>query len=154
MELALFFLIFFGFFLLGEKLLHPRQETFPDSAEAFLFCTALGLVAISMATTLLAFAGLIYSATGWIMLGTIYLVSAKRALRGIKNCLQGWMTFKDPCMYKLTGNGFNAFNLAVLFVLLFLALSLALAPPFSADSLVYHLAIPKAYRLASGVISQ
>ena len=41
----------------------------------------------------------------------------------------------------------------ILGVLIFLLLSLALAPAFATDALVYHLAVPKAYLEAGGIIN-
>ena len=118
-----------------------------------MFHTLLGLVAVALLTTALAFAGGIYPATGWIIVGVIFLGSFKTwpSLWQEVSAFQpnlGKLFDKDQ-----TDRGFQGFNVLILTVLVVLALILALAPPVKTDALVYHLAIPKAYLENHGIIN-
>ena len=146
MDLALFFIIFAGFYFLGERVCRLWRPVFAGPMEACVFCVALGLVGVSLATTALAFLGLIYPVTGWVALGLIFLVCGKSVVQRLRALIQFCGSFgsRRPAALK-PGDWFSVFNLGVVCVLLFMALALAQAPPVRVDSLVYHLAIPKAY---------
>ncbi len=153
MDLLLFTLLFLAFFLAGETLASFFKPVYSHVLERLVFHTLLGLMAVALVTTGLAFAGGIYSATGWILLGVIFLGSAKiwpslwrevSAFRPAPGTLFG----KDS-PYK----AFQGFNVLILTVLVVLALVLALAPPVKTDALVYHLAIPKAYLENHGIVN-
>ncbi len=153
MDLILFTILFLAFFLLGETLARFWKPVYSHGLERMVFHTLLGLVTVALVTTALAFAGWVYPATGWIVLGVIFLASA-----------QSWpLLWKDvlalrPALGTLFGKHqtdreFHWFCVLTLAALAVLALILALAPPVNTDALVYHLAIPKAYLEHHGVIN-
>ncbi len=153
MDLLLFTIIFLAFFLAGETLASFWKPVYSHFLERLVFHTLLGLVAVALLTTSLAFAGGIYPATGWIIVGLIFLGSAKigphlwKEVSGFRPNL-GKFFGKDQ-----TDRGFQGFNILILTILVVLALILALAPPVKTDALVYHLAIPKAYLENHGIIN-
>ena len=153
MDLLLFILIFLAFFLTGETLASFFKPVYSHVLERLVFHTLLGLVAVAGVTTGLAFAGGIYPATGWIILGVIFLGSIKvwpalgrevAAFRPDPGALLG----KDS-----PDKAFQGFCILILTVLVVLGLMLALAPPVKTDALVYHLAIPKAYFEHHGIVN-
>jgi hypothetical protein len=153
MDLLLFTILFLAFFLAGETLASFWKPVYSHFLERLVFHTLLGLVAVALLTTALAFAGGIYPATGWIILGLVFLSSAK-------NWPSLWQEVSafQPNLGKLlnkdqTDRGFLGFNVLIVTVLVVLALILALAPPVNTDALVYHLAIPKAYLENHGIIN-
>ncbi len=153
MDLILFTILFLAFFLLGETLASFWKPVYSHFLERLVFHTLLGLVAVGLLTTALAFAGGIYPATGWIIVGVIFLGSAKTwpSLWQEVSAFQpnlGKFFDKDQ-----TDRGFQGFNVLILTVLVVLALILALAPPVKTDALVYHLAIPKAYLEHHGIVN-
>lgn len=114
-----------------------------------VICTAIGLVAVSGITTLLAFLGLIYPSTVWAVLGLICLTCLKRILQ-----LFNTLYFRIRSASRAVATGwFDLFNLAVLAILFFCALTLTQTPPTRTDTLVYHLAIPKAYLEHHGIVN-
>ncbi len=153
MDLLLFLIIFLAFFLAGEALAAIWQPVYSHFLERLVFHTLLGLVTVAMATTVLAFAGLIYPVTGWIIVVAAFLGSLKTwpALRqevsALRPALENFWSKERP------NRLFHKFNVYVLTVLIILALILALAPPVKTDALVYHLAIPKTYLEHHGVIN-
>ena len=154
MDLAIFFLVFAGFYFFGEHICRLWSADFADPIEALVFKTILGLIGISLMTTLLAFLGLIYPITGWIMIGLIFLSSGKRVISSAQHLFHLFRSTPNQLSFEYNKNDwFNLFNLAILFALLFLALTLAQIPPIRTDSLVYHLAIPKAYLENHGIIN-
>ncbi len=153
MDLLLFAILFLAFFLLGETLARFWKPVYSHRLERMVFHTLLGLVTVALVTTALAFAGLMYPATGWIVLGVIFLASAK-----------SWpLLWKDVSVFRpalrtffgkdRTDREFHGFCVLILAALAVLGLILALAPPVKTDALVYHLAIPKAYLEHHGVIN-
>lgn len=153
MDPLLFTLIFLAFFLAGETLASFFKPVYSHVLERLVFHTLLGLLAVAGVTTGLAFAGGIYPATGWIILGVIFLGSVKvwptlgrevAAFRPDPKTLFG----KDS-----PDKTFQGFCILILAVLVVLALILALAPPVKTDALVYHLAIPKAYLENHGIVN-
>ena len=153
MDLPLFIVLFLAFFLAGEILASFWKPVYSHFLERLVFHTLLGLVTVALMTTALAFAGGIYPATGWIIVGIIFLGSIKTW----PSLGQEVSTFL-PDLGKIFGKdqpdrGFQGFNILILAVLVVLALILALAPPIKIDALVYHLAIPKAYLEHHGIVN-
>ena len=84
MDLLLFTIIFLAFFLAGETLASLWKPVYSHFLERLAFHTLLGLVAVALLTTALAFAGGIYPATGWIIVGVIFLGSTKTGVSFLK----------------------------------------------------------------------
>ena len=153
MDLLLFTIVFLAFFLAGETLASCWKPVYSHFLERLVFHTLLGLVAVALLTTALAFTGGIYPATGWIIVAAIFLSSAK-----IGSSLWQEVSAFRPDLGKFFGKdqpdrGFLNFNILILAILVVLALILALAPPLKTDALVYHLAIPKAYLEHHGIVN-
>ncbi len=153
MDLLLFTILFLAFFLAGEILASFWKPVYAHFLERLVFHTLLGLVAVALLTTILAFAGGIYPVTGWIIIGSIVLGSAK-----IGPSLWQEVSAFQPSLGKFLGKdqpdrGFQGFAIMILAILVVLALILALAPPVKTDALVYHLAIPKAYLEHHGIVN-
>jgi hypothetical protein len=153
MDLLLFTTLFLAFFLAGETLASFWKPVYSHILERMVFHTLLGLVAVALLTTALAFAGGIYPVTGWIIVGVVVLGSAK-----IGPALWQEISVFQPTLGKFFGTdqpdrGFQRFNIVILAILVVLALVLALAPPVKTDALVYHLAIPKAYFEHHGIVN-
>ena len=153
MDLFLFTIFFLTFFLAGETLASFWKPVYSHFLERLVFHTLLGLVAVALLTTALAFAGGIYPATGWILVGVIVLGSFKTwpHLWQVASAFRPWLgnLFGKDSPYR----GFQGFNILILAVLVTLAFILALAPPVKIDALVYHLAIPKAYLEHHGIVN-
>ncbi len=152
-DLILAILIFFACFLLGEKWVKHINIDFYSFGEKFTFCSLLGIVAIGLITTLLAFFHLIFPQTGWTLLTLIFLTSIssikhlfKQAWQRMLSSRQKEETYKIPLSFKW-------FLSVVLTLLVLSSLSLALAPPVKTDALVYHLAIPKTYFEFHGIVN-
>ena len=150
MSLLILPLIFTGFYLLGDRMVGLLRPVFATPLESFLIKTTLGLVAISLTTTGLAFLGGIYPATGWTLLGLIALASWKK-IGALARQAMAWRPAATPPDSEKAHC--RVFNGSVLALLGLLALILALAPPIRTDALVYHLAIPKAYLEHHGFIN-
>ena len=153
MDLLLVIIIFLAFFLAGETLATLWKPVYTHFLERLVFHTLLGLVAVALVTTVLAFKGAIYPATGWILVGGIILGS----IHTWPSLRKEYMAFR-PSLDDVWNNGgtnpyFHKFNISVLAFLILLALILALAPPVKTDALVYHLAIPKAYLENHGIVN-
>ena len=148
MDFALFLLIFLAFYTSGQLLTKRLLGLkFADSVEAFLFSTAVGSIFFSALVTVLVFAGWINSAVCWSILGASLLIGWKNLLhlKVALNIIQG-----------ITKQGHTALkNLAQSFLVLlaFLSIGLAMAPAFATDALVYHLAVPKAFLQAGGLVN-
>lgn len=153
MDIVCGFLIFLAFFLLGDKVNERWRFAPADGAEAFVVCTALGLVGVSCGVAFLAFLGLIYPAAAWVFLGTVFIVRADRVWALSKAAFDRVLSFKLSSLLPDGAAGFQVFNGWVLGLMIFLALTLALAPPTATDALVYHLAVPKAYLLNRGIVN-
>jgi hypothetical protein len=153
MDLLLFTIIFLAFFLAGETLASFWKPVYSHFLERLVFHTLLGLVVVALLTTALAFAGGIYPATGWIIVGVIFLVSAKTWPHQLHEASGFWPAVRNFWSGERPDRSFHKFNVYVLTVLVVLALILALAPPVKTDALVYHLAIPKAYLDHHGIVN-
>ncbi|KMP10708.1 hypothetical protein UR09_05385, partial [Candidatus Nitromaritima sp. SCGC AAA799-A02] len=152
MDLLLFILIFFGFFLTGYFLSRTFQLEYEEPAQAFLFCTALGSAATSIIFTLLTFLGWVYPATAWLFLAGIFLAGFPKITGLLTSLPRRWRDFRVR-FGKSIRPGFSAFNFCALGLLIFLSLTLALAPAHRTDALVYHLAVPKAFLAAHGLVN-
>lgn len=153
MALALFFLLFLAFFLLGDKLCVLWRVEFSETGEAFIFCAALGLVAVSCATEALAFLGWISPETAWTLLGVLLISRAGRLSRLARALRDEAKSIRASRPKPLVAGWIAPFSLAVAGALIFLALTLAQTPPTRADALTYHLAVPKAYLENRGVVN-
>jgi len=153
MDLLLFAIIFLAFFLAGETLASFWRPVYSHFLERLVFHTLLGLVAVALVTTALAFAGGIYPVTGWIILGIIFLVSAKTWPHRLREASESWPTLGKFWSEERPNPSFHKFNVYALTVLVVLALILAMAPPLKTDALVYHLAIPKTYLEHHGIVN-
>ena len=148
MDFALFLLIFLAFYTSGQLLTKRLLSLkFSDSVEAFLFSTAVGSIFFSALVTVLVFAGWINSAVCTSILGASLLIGWKNLLhlKVVLNIIQG-----------TTKQGHTALkNLAQSFLVLlaFLSIGLAMAPAFATDALVHHLAVPKAFLQAGGLVN-
>lgn len=90
MALLLFFLTFLAFFLLGDKVCKTWGLRFSEPGEALVFCTALGLVAVSYLTAVLAFTGWITPLSAWILLALIYVSRARKSIEVLRH-LGRWL---------------------------------------------------------------
>ena len=148
MDIALFLLFILGFLSAGRIFTRKIWDLkFSGPAEAFVFSSALGSIITSVMVAGLAFIGQVSALTCWGVLA-ILLFSGIGSLREYKQ-------------WKLTAGLAVFFPLSplktavqiILAVLVLLALSLALAPAFGTDALVYHLAVPKAFLEAGGIVN-
>ena len=148
MDFALFLLIFLAFYtsgqLLTKKLLGLK---FSDSVEAFLFSTTVGSIFFSALLAVLVFAGWINSAICWSILGASLLIGWKNLLhlKFVLNFFQGTIAQGHTALKNLAQS--------FLVLLAFLSIGLAMAPAVATDALVYHLAVPKAFLQAGGLVN-
>jgi hypothetical protein len=148
MDALLFLLIFAGFLSTGRIFTRNIWNLdFSGSAEAFVFSSALGSVITSMIVAGLAFTGQVTPLTCWAVLAILLLsiISQRSALKGLKTTLTSKVFFPISLLKTSVQ--------IILAILILLALSLALAPAFATDALVYHLAVPKAFLEAGGLIN-
>jgi len=152
MDIGLFFLIAVGFWGAGRVFTRNIWNlNFSDSAESFIFSAALGSIITSLLVTCLAFSGQISALTCGVLLAILFIVG----IASLKHSRQGYPELKAL----LNGSAFLPLSpiktpaQIILAGLLLLALSLALAPAFVTDALVYHLAVPKAFLEAGGIIN-
>ncbi|MEE2987442.1 MAG: hypothetical protein VX667_06615 [Nitrospinota bacterium] len=151
MDLALLFLIFLAFFLVGDKVCRSWPLSFSGPTEAFVFCSSLGLIIVSFLILLLAFLHWITPATLWILLGSIYLCFMKRWTGFLKNFPDWWNSLAIRSIPK--GDWFERLNFWILAILVLLAFTLAMTPPIMTDALVYHLAVPKTFLENHGLVN-
>ncbi|MFQ5672309.1 MAG: ArnT family glycosyltransferase [Nitrospinales bacterium] len=153
MDLVYGFFIFPAFYFLGDKL--RKWWGFPpsDNAEAFVFSTVLGLVAVSLAITVLAVLRLIYPVTAWLLVAVIFAGCAGRIRQVAAALPRKLQTLRPSFSSPGRRTFFEIFNNGILAILVFMALTLALAPPVATDALVYHLAVPKAYLQRHGLVN-
>jgi len=148
MDFALFLLIFLAFFTSGQLLTKRLLGLkFSDSVEAFLFSTAVGSIFFSALVTVLVFAGWINSTVCWSILGASLLIGWKNLLhlKGVLNIFQGTAAQRHAGLKNLAQS--------FLALLAFLSIGLAMAPAFATDALVYHLAVPKVFLHAEGLVN-
>jgi hypothetical protein len=152
MDLFLTGVIYLAFFLLGQRLCRLCGLRFSEIAESVIFCTALGQVAVALIILVFAFLHIITPATAWGILALILLIHNKELRSLGKNT---WLRIRTQPGIRISSHSgwFGIFNLVILALLILLALSMALAPPFKTDALVYHLAVPKAFLQNQGIVN-
>ncbi len=143
MDFAFFLLIILAFHNSGQIL--TKKLIFSGPGEAFLFSTALGSVLISAIMTALVFSGGISSAICGVILGVFFLVGWKN-LRHLKQAINIFSSQQST-------DGLKNMAQSFLGLLVLLSIGLALAPAFATDALVYHLAVPKAFLQAGGLVN-
>ncbi len=150
MAIVLFLLILLGFLNVGRIFTRNIWNlNFSSPAETFIFSAALGSIITSMLVTGLAF-------TGQVSTSTCAGLLAILLLSGINRSSKLWvqefkLSFVSSIFLPLSPLKTSA--QIVLAILALLALSLALAPAFATDALFYHLAVPKAFLEAGGIIN-
>jgi hypothetical protein len=97
--------------------------------------------------TALVFSGGISSAICWVILGVSLLVGWKNFLH-LKQALN---IFSSP--QSMEEDGLKNMAQSFLGLLVLLSIGLALAPAFATNALVYHLAVPKAFLQAGGLVN-
>ncbi|MEK9628759.1 MAG: glycosyltransferase family 39 protein [Nitrospinota bacterium] len=150
MDFALFLLIFLAFHNSGQLLSNKISGLkFSNTSEAVLFSTTLGSIIFSGIITFLVFSGWIHPMACWGVLGIFLALGWKNLLH-----LKKVPAFISKLTPKPAEDG-GIRNMALFFLglLSLLLICLALAPAFATDALVYHLAAPKAYLEAGGLIS-
>ena len=153
MDFALFLLIILAFYNSGKFLTHKLWRLkFTGSGEAILFPLALGSIVISGIMTALLFLGWIKPETCWVVLGVSLLLSWKNLLP-LKNAVASFHFLQTSESKEVADDGLKTMAQFFLGLLVLLSLVLALAPAFSTDALVYHLAVPKAFLQAGGLVN-
>ncbi|MZG30781.1 MAG: hypothetical protein F3741_08250 [Nitrospinae bacterium] len=148
MDLFLFLLVMLAFLSAGRVVTRKIWHlNFASSAEGFVFSSALGSVLVSLMVTGLTFIGQISSTTCWVLLAAL-LSSGASSLNNPRQWIGGTRE-KLAIIFSLSP--LKTFIQIILGIIIFFLLSLAMAPAFSTDALVYHLAVPKAYLEAGGV---
>ena len=147
MDAILFLLIMLAFLSVGKAVIRKIWRLdFTSPTEEFVFSSALGSIIASVMVTGLVFIGQASSSACWALL-VILLAPGLGFLKNLRQC-----KFKaSPTFFPLSPLKTSA--QIVLGILVFFSLSLALAPAFATDALVYHLAVPKAYLEAGGIIN-
>lgn len=148
MNALLFLLILVGFLNIGKIFTRNIWKlNFSGPAEAFIFSSALGSIITSAMVTGLAFTGHISKSTCWGLLAILLLsgIGRRQQLEEIKTALAS-AGFFPLSPLKTSAQ-------IILASLILLALSLAWVPAFSTDALVYHLAVPKAFLEAGGLVN-
>ena len=147
MDAILFLLIMLAFLSVGKAVIRKVWRLdFTSSTEEFVFSSALGSIIASVMVTGLVFIGQASSSACWALLITLLLPGL-----GFLKDLRQWEFKASPTFFPLSPLKTSA--QIVLGALALLSLSLALAPAFATDALVYHLAAPKAYLEAGGLIN-
>ena len=147
MDAALFLLIMLAFLSVGKTVTRKIWSLdFASPAEEFVFSSALGSIIASVMVTGLVFTGQVSSSSCWALL-VILLAPGLGFLKELRQ----WK-FKESLTFSPL-SPLKTFVQIVLGVLVLLSLTLALAPAFATDALVYHLAVPKAYLEAGGLIN-
>ncbi|MEC7786665.1 MAG: glycosyltransferase family 39 protein [Nitrospinota bacterium] len=112
-----------------------------------MFSTAVGSIFFSALVTVLVFAGWIKSTVCWSILGASLLIGWKNLLhlKVVLNIFQGTAAQRHAGLKNLAQS--------FLALLAFLSIGLAMAPAFATDALVYHLAVPKVFLHAEGLVN-
>ena len=147
MDVLLFLLIMLAFLSAGRTITGKIWLlNFKSPTEAFVFSSALGSIIASVMVTTLAFLGQVSSLTCWGVLAILFASGL-----GFLKELRKWKLKTVLTFYPLSP--LKTSIQIILGTLFFLSLSLALVPAFATDAMVYHLAVPKAYLEAGGVIN-
>ncbi len=99
--------------------------------------------------TILVFSGWINAAVCWGILG-VFLIAGWKNLLHLKKALN---IFNSPASQSTEDSGLKNMTQSFLGLLVLLSIGLALAPAFKTDALVYHLAAPKAFLQAGGLVN-
>ncbi len=143
MDFVLFLLIVLASHNSGQ--IFTNKLKFSGPGEAFLFSTALGSILISAIITALVFSGGISSEVCWVILGVFFIIGWKN-LRHLEQALNIFSSQQST-------DGLKNMAQSFLGLLVLLSIGLALAPAFAIDALVYHLAVPKAFLQAGGLVN-
>jgi hypothetical protein len=147
MDVILFLLIMLAFLSVGKAVTRKVWHLdFTSLTEELVFSSALGSIIASVMVIGLLFIGQASSSACWALL----IILLAPGLGFLKDFRQ-WKFKASPIFFPLSP--LKTSVQIVLGILIFLSLSLALAPAFATDALVYHLAVPKAYLEAGGIIN-
>lgn len=150
MDLALFLLIFLAFHNSGQLFAKKLSGLkFSGPSEAVLFSAALGSIIFSGIMSALVFSGWINSTICWSLLG-VFLVVGWKNLFYLKTALN---VFSNPGLPLTEDAGLKNMTQSFLGLLVLLSIGSALGPAFGTDALVYHLAAPKAFLQAGGLVN-
>ncbi len=148
----IFFLgLFFSFFLIGHWSLVRLDLGSLDSWESRFFGIGLGTCVFSVVIFILASCQLITVYSVWTCVFIPFFLNRQKLFECFKPI---WLLASLKNIE--SGVEKNASNLfcGLVFIIFFLSsLTLALAPATGTDALVYHLAVPKAYLQAGGIVS-
>ncbi len=152
MSLAIVLVAFPGFYFLGRRIAEKLSLRFADGQEAIIVASALGCFAVSYLTALVCFLHLVYPAIFWLLLIGIFVFCFPREWLQPPAKSTSAQSLRRDFKSLFEGDGFFRFNVAILGLLVFISLTLALLPPTRTDALVYHLAVPKAYLENHGLV--
>ncbi len=134
-----------GSFGFGSFVLSRFGFRFYSMMEEFFLSVAFSYALLILVTYWLGFSRLLYPALAWVMLlatllfGFGALRRLFNSLRRVKFSWNGWLNME-----------FWLFSLIAFFTVFFMLASLA--PPWSYDTTVYHLAVPKIYAMEKGFV--
>ncbi|MBT5471539.1 MAG: hypothetical protein HOK41_13130 [Nitrospina sp.] len=150
MDFVLFLLIVLAFYNSGQFLTKKLSGLkFSGPEEAFLFSTALGSIFISGIITTFVFSGWINPQICWGILGVSLIVGWKNVF----HFNHGLKIVFGPATRGVEDAGLKNMAQSFLLLLSLLLIILAMAPAFATDALVYHLAVPKAFLEAGGLVN-
>ncbi len=148
----IFFLgLFLSFFLAGHWILVRLDLGRLDSSEEWFLGIGFGVCIFSIGILILASFQLINPYSGWVCVSIPFFLNRYKLFK----CLSAlWPPRQlQKIESEVVRNASNLFCWFIFSVLLLCSFTLALSPPTGVDALVYHLAIPKAYLQAGGMIS-
>ncbi len=150
-EVLFFALFIIASFAIGSALLGKMGIRFRSFAEEFAFSTAAGYGIIILITYALGFFGLLYRGIYLVLILAAIIVGMGR-IRHLLSQLPG--LFNEAFSLIKSALKLNVFSVLLLLVLFFLAFNFvaSLAPPWSYDTTVYHLAAPKIYAAQHGFV--
>jgi len=151
MVILLFLGLFFSFFLIGHWILVRLDLGYLDPWESVFIGIGLGACVFSIAIFILASGQLIAVYPVWACVLIPFFLNKHKLFECLKAI---WPLRSIKNIECLVGEGVSNQFCRLAFLIFFLcSFSLALAPPTGTDALVYHLAVPKAYLQAGGMIS-
>ena len=110
---------------------------FTGLLEEFLFKSAAGLAVLSYSVFLVALIGLVYPATGFLIIAAALAAGYREIHRLFRRLPGSWPAFRP--------SAFSVILLGISFYFLLLGLLGALLPPTGFDVLMYHFGVPKLY---------
>ncbi len=148
----IFFLgLFLSFFLIGHWILVRLDLGRLDPWESEFLGIGLGACVFSIIIFILASCQLITPYWVWSLLFVPFFLNKQKLFECFKAIRLHGLLINIKSTFKK--NASNLFCGLVFFIFFLFALILTLAPPTGADALVYHLAVPKAYLQAGGIVS-